>query len=177
MKLRPHGTEAAYSLHYKRGEKPCEECRTARNRRRLKDPIRARRRSLTPKERFFEDVVMNDGCWGWIGPSHRLGYGRLSINRKTVWAHRYSYELFVGPIPAGMEIDHLCRTPACTNPDHLEPVTHLENMRRGAWATATHCKHGHPFDEQNTRIDKTGRRDCRACNRRDSIEKRNRVAS
>jgi hypothetical protein len=75
-----------------------------------------------------------------------------------------AYEMLVGPVPDGLELDHLCRVPACVNPDHLEPVTHIENVRRGRsyWAERTHCSAGHEYTRENTRITKRGRT-CRAC--------------
>lgn len=83
-------------------------------------------------ERFHGGYEKADnGCWLWRHPSEN-GYGRIRVNRKTMWAHRIGYELLVGPIPPELELDHLCRVPACVNPAHLEPVTHRENLRRGA---------------------------------------------
>lgn len=81
--------------------------------------------------------------------------------------HRYSYERAEGPVPAGLELDHLCRVRSCVNPEHLEPVTHRENMRRGSGWSGRHaqkamCKSGHPFDEANTYWRRGGRA-CRAC--------------
>ncbi|HEY8766071.1 MAG TPA: HNH endonuclease signature motif containing protein [Dehalococcoidia bacterium] len=78
------------------------------------------------------------GCWPWTGVIHPLGYGHVNIpgTRNPQMAHRASYEFFVGPIPDGLELDHLCRNRGCVNPSHLEPVTHLENVRRGAAARA-----------------------------------------
>ncbi|MDN5929664.1 MAG: HNH endonuclease [Pseudonocardia sp.] len=104
------------------------------------------------------DPARIPGCWIWLGPSHK-GYAAYGRNKL---AHRRSYEDSVGPIPAGLEIDHLCRQTMCVNPAHLEPVTRLENIRR-RYALQTHCKHGHVFDESNTYWRPNGRRDCRAC--------------
>jgi hypothetical protein len=86
------------------------------------------------------------------------------------YAHRWSYEHFVGPIPEGLHIDHLCRVRRCVNPDHLEPVTPKENYLRGEGPTArnstkTHCKYGHKFDKSNTSV-YGGRRHCNECGRR-----------
>lgn len=74
-----------------------------------------------------------DECWLWIGPkttTKYIQYGRFYFKGKLVSAHRFSYQQFVGPIPEGMHLDHLCRVPLCVNPAHLEPVTNLENIRR-----------------------------------------------
>lgn len=77
-----------------------------------------------------------DDCWLWRGALNNRGYGRLTRGGH-VYAHRYVYELERGPIPTGMQLDHLCRTPACVNPAHLEPVTGTENVRRGRGAKLT----------------------------------------
>lgn len=82
-------------------------------------------------ERFWEKIeIQNSGCWAWKG-SLVGGYGSFFANKRVVKAHRWSYEQFVGPIPDGLELDHLCRNTCCVNPAHLEPVTHAENVRRG----------------------------------------------
>lgn len=82
-------------------------------------------------------------------------------------AYRFAYEFLVGPIPDGLELDHLCRVRLCVNPAHLEPVTHAENNKR-AGVAKTHCKWGHPYNEANTyrRRDRPGNRQCRVCARR-----------
>ena len=110
-------------------------------------------------------------CWIWEGRTNK-GYGRLRINGQSFYVHRVYYEMQVGPVPAGMELDHLCRVKLCYNPAHLEPVSHRENILRGVspaalHARATHCKRGHPFNHENTYHERTrigvGRR-CRRCN-------------
>ena len=88
------------------------------------------------QERFWAKVRKTDGCWLWTGSHNGLGYGTIRSVGRKMYVHRYSYELLVGPIPAGLELDHLCRVPGCVNPDHLEPVTHAENLRRGRLARA-----------------------------------------
>lgn len=132
-------------------------------------------------EKFWDRVVIaGEGCWLWDGVVARAhGYGSLSqrYGGKVVThrAHRLSYELLVGPIPDGMELDHLCRVRDCVRPDHLEPVSHAENVRRGLApdalrrrrAETTHCPQGHPYAGDNLHI-YTDKRDyehrvCRAC--------------
>lgn len=105
--------------------------------------------------------VDENGCWVWSGARDRHGYGKFGHN--SALAHRWSYENFVGPIPAGLHLDHLCRVRACVNPAHLEPVTNAENVRRRN-EQRTHCIRGHAFDDENTYRSK-GRRACRACGR------------
>lgn len=90
-----------------------------------------------------------DGCWIWTGPTAGKGYGQTTTKGTRVYVHRLSYMAHVGPIPEGLEIDHLCRTPLCVRPDHLEPVTHAENVRRALpfRQSPTHCPQGHPHPE------------------------------
>lgn len=120
-------------------------------------------------KRFWGKVDKTDGCWLWNASRKDDGYGRFWLDGRMVYAHRTAYELLVGPIPEGLQLDHLCRTPACVNPEHLEPVTQQENILRGIGipvinARKTHCPSGHPYDTENT-ILYENRRYCRPCQR------------
>lgn len=127
-------------------------------------------------ERFDRHYIPepNSGCWLWTSALNRKGYGKFDDETRNLLAHRFSYEMHRGPIPAGLEIDHKCRVRCCVNPDHLEPVTHEENVRRGGCVAAltkhravqrakTHCPHGHEYDEANTYLTRSGTRGCRRC--------------
>ena len=110
-----------------------------------------------------------NGCWLWGGTVDHHGYGRYRMRL----AHRLAYLELAGEIPDGLELDHLCRVPACVNPNHLEPVSHAENVRRSIAGqvnsarlrTRTHCKNGHPFSAENTYVYPNGYRECRICAR------------
>lgn len=104
------------------------------------------------------------GCIVWVGPRTRGGYGSAHFGGVKTTAHRLAYIAKHGSVPEGLEIDHLCRTPACINADHLEAVTHAENVRRSAKAGATHCINGHKFTEASTYVKANGTRSCRICN-------------
>jgi len=114
--------------------------------------------------RFFSKFTVGDGCWEWQAHKVTAGYGgfRIGVNKHAL-AHRLAYELLVGPIPNGLVTDHLCRNRACVRPDHLEPVTNLENIKRGARAQMTHCNRGHEFTPENTYNHPKGSRICRQC--------------
>jgi hypothetical protein len=114
-------------------------------------------------------------CWVWTRGCKSGGYGIFRVgtaNRDVVLAHRFAYTVTVGPIPAGLVLDHRCRNHACVRPSHLEAVTNAVNILRGIGPTAinhakTHCPANHPYDEANTyRNPRTNRRACRACRRK-----------
>jgi HNH endonuclease len=118
------------------------------------------RKGASIQERLFNRLTAQpSGCVEWSGYKLK-GYGRMTIDGQQVYTHRLMYELMEGPVPDGMELDHLCRNPACANVAHLEPVPHTVNMARGAWAMKTHCPHGHSLDGRNNR-----ERYCLTCNR------------
>lgn len=129
----------------------------------------------TLSERFAAKYAVNEesGCWQWTAARSSNGYGKIQVHAGTQssdYAHRVSYELHVGPIPAGLVIDHLCRNKLCVNPAHLEPVTARENVLRGTGPSAkcaamTHCIRGHLLDEENTYVCPRGKRGCRKCRR------------
>ena len=113
-------------------------------------------------------------CWNWKGTTFHstsgARYGCFSYLEKSTLAHRFSYEAFIGKIPKGLTIDHLCRNTLCVNPKHLEAVTLKENILRGNGACArnarkTHCPKGHPLSGKNLLNRRRGFRECYGCDK------------
>lgn len=132
------------------------------------------KKSIPPSERFWQFVLPepNSGCWLWMAAWDKHGYGLFTGYPKRLWrAHRFAYELIVGPIPTGLTIDHLCRVKCCVNPAHMEPVTASVNVKRadpGAHGRSkTHCPRGHEYTAENTYIQMTKQgkstRSCQQC--------------
>lgn len=129
----------------------------------------------TTADRFLDKVSIPspsiNSCWLWTGAIGKGGYGNLRADKRYLNAHKWAYEHWVGPVPDGLHLDHLCRVRNCVNPAHLEAVTRAENLRRGRRGTngkekLTHCPHGHPYSGDNLRIARSGQRVCRECSRK-----------
>jgi hypothetical protein len=116
-------------------------------------------------------IAITGECWNWTGkPYQNSGYCRVKVSGQTMMAHRAVYEALVGPIPDGLQLDHLCRNRRCVNPTHLEPVTAKVNQARGTSpaslnAAKTHCSRGHELVGANVFVRKDGRRRCQVCER------------
>lgn len=133
------------------------------------------RKAIPLADRLWPKVAKTDGgCWPWLASLTRAGYGQINSGRRggtMKLAHILVYELLVGPVPEGLELDHKCRNRACVNPAHLEPVTHTVNVQRGIAGIVnaarqrakTMCVNGHPLAGANLyeRADNT--RECRTC--------------
>lgn len=125
-----------------------------------------------PFLRFAKSVDTLDParCWLWQKSLGR-GYARFTVNGQHVYAHVWAYEQRYGPVPDGLQLDHIvCDTPSCVNPDHVVPATAHDNLMRGTFNAAvnarkTECVNGHAFDEANTYLRPEGARGCRACRR------------
>ena len=129
---------------------------------------RKTRRQRPAVDRFTEKTAPGEGgCIEWTASLNSNGYGTFTAaSYVTVMAHRWAYEHYVGPIPPGMTLDHLCRNRRCVNPEHLEPVTQHENLLRSGNAIKTHCPAGHPYSGSYLPVDpRTGHRSCHQCRR------------
>jgi hypothetical protein len=133
-------------------------------------------------ERFYSNIFFNERifCWEWKGLLNGDGYGVLKANNKTMRAHKFSYILHMGDVPEHKELDHLCCNKMCCNPEHLEAVTHRENVLRGLAPSAinykkTHCKRGHILEGDNLYKDKDGGRECRICRKTPQLNRPRRL--
>lgn len=137
-------------------------------------PIPIRLARYTDKNGPVPDYAPDLGnCWLWTGALSKEGYGKFCIDRKNRGAHVVAYEQVNGPVPDGLELDHLCRVRHCVRPSHLEAVTPQINQRRGNGfsgvnARKTHCPQGHPYAGENVFVS-NGKRICRICNRAKSM--------
>jgi hypothetical protein len=122
------------------------------------------------EERFWRKVAKGEDCWEWTAGRNGADYGAFRADGRAQRAHRFAYELLIGPIPDGLHIDHLCRNRGCVNPAHMEVVTNAINTQRGLAgahnASKTHCPHGHAYTAANTYLNSRGVRECWTCKRR-----------
>ena len=115
--------------------------------------------------RFWINVTITDDHWLWNAGKSQTGYGYFWVNGRTVSAHRVAWELQRGEISDGLHLHHMCETPLCVNPDHLEMVTPREHQHIHLLKSSnTHCRHGHAYTDRNTYFTPSGKRQCRACN-------------
>ena len=142
-----------------------------------------------PLTRLMAGISVDEatGCWEWTKSLDGGGYGRMVTGshvdgtRRLRKTHRLAYEEWVGPIPAGLHLDHLCRNRKCCNPEHLEPVTPRVNVLRSEapsarYAVQTHCIRGHEFTPDNIANSSDGHRRCKECNRQRAAESKARRA-
>ncbi|MGH2619337.1 MAG: HNH endonuclease signature motif containing protein [Anaerolineales bacterium] len=165
-----HPFDAANTYWDPRGKRQCRACRAEAGRRFRRNPSSQYRRSHAPRLRWPDsfwvlvDKSGPDGCWLWRGALNADGYG----------PHRKAWKLLRGSFPPGLESDHLCRVRSCVNPDHIEAVTHMENVSRGHYEnngkafaeyqrSKTHCPQGHAYAGENLKIGWRGARVCRTC--------------
>lgn len=129
--------------------------------------------------RFLAKIRKTETCWQWTAATQSRGYGCFGLEGRVVLAHRVAYELFIGPIPEGLTIDHTCRNKLCVRPDHLQAITNaLNNRRRGLAARSTpNYPCGHPRDEGNTLVKTRGGRECRTCDRNRTRSRRELVSA
>lgn len=152
--------------------------------RRMTQKVLARVADLAGYIVAMSEPEPNSGCWLWTGQLAGAGYptiytGEGGMAGRRRYAHRTSYEVFVGSVPSGLVVDHRWNTPCCVNPDHLRPATQRHNVMRGSspWAInrrKTHCLNGHEYTEDTTYTHPDGARSCRACRRKPGARPRRR---
>lgn len=122
-------------------------------------------RYMSPSERLALRTERQGDCLVWTGALVGNGYAQFSVDGRHTYVHRWAWEALNGPIPEGLELDHLCRNRACVEPNHLEPVTARENQLRSPFFNGhkTACPKGHPYSQQNTYVNPKGSRVCRTC--------------
>lgn len=126
--------------------------------------------------RFWAKVIVRPwDCWEWTASLRKDGYGRFALNGGPQLSHLVAYRFLVGSVPEGLKLDHLCRNRKCVNPEHLEPVTDKENVRRGDGLAAINarkvaCPNGHPLEEGNLYVS-AGKRRCKVCTKANSVRK------
>jgi hypothetical protein len=135
------------------------------------------------RDRLLAGLIIDpdSDCVLWSGALGSKGYGSIKVAGKNLMTHRLAWELVNGPIPAGLQIDHLCRVRHCANLSHMELVTSRVNTLRGVSESAvnaakTHCKRGHPFDSENTRFTPQGHRICRICRHESRVREASRAS-
>lgn len=140
------------------------------------------KRPTTIGKRLLSHIIVNPvtRCWEWQSDIDANGYGRVTVEGKTAYAHRVSYTTWAGPIPPGLVVDHVCRVRHCINPAHLEAVTNTVNTLRGTSPIAknarkTHCPQGHPYTGSNLRVNRN-RRYCVACQNERNRQRRRQVS-
>jgi hypothetical protein len=137
-------------------------------------PHRKSKKRIPNKDRFWSRVKKTETCWLWLAGKGERGHGFFTVRLlngryRHVMAHRYAYGITIGAIPEGYELHHKCENPSCVNPTHVEPLPPSEHILRGNTLTAqnarkTHCKNGHEFTVENTRL-RGHKRSCRICDR------------
>jgi len=142
------------------------------------DPLLSQRDHGSPVDKLWRNVRRGapEECWEWIGRRDRNGYGHLNVGKRhRVLAHRLSAAIHFGMFDRRLNVLHRCDNPPCVNPSHLYLGTQLDNLRdastRGRLANQrrTHCVQGHPYDEENLIVTKSGHRRCRECARQWSL--------
>lgn len=117
--------------------------------------------AATAEEKFYRMTTATKSCWWWEGPVNQSGYGVLTHDYQSTYAHRWSWEHLMGAIPEGFTIDHLCANKLCVNPEHLETVSIAVNSSR-RHGNRVFCPRGHSLDDAYERPDGDGRQ-CLTC--------------